>query len=246
MLEIVSAAAAVGLDEIAITDHCDISQQPIKKLYDGDKVFNEWKEASSRSSVPVCYGIELGDVLFDTAKAQTVLDSYAFDFVLGSIHILTDKTDFYCCEYTSERQCNELLLQYVEELLLFVKWGKFNVLAHLCYPLRYMRYLAGINVGLEPYQDALIPIFKLMSQQGIGLELNMAGINRGWGVEYSEHKYLKLFKECGGEIVTVGSDSHSLNNVGKNIKMGNDMIIDAGFEHICTFKERKPCFEKIV
>lgn len=51
---------------------------------------------------------------------------------------------------------------------------------------------------------------------------------------------LQLYKELGGEIVTIGSDSHAAETVGANIADAYEMAKECGFQHLFTFDQRKP------
>ena len=56
-----------------------------------------------------------------------------------------------------------------------------------------------------------------------------------------EH-YLKLWRECGGEILTVGSDAHNTADLGAGIREGMELARECGFRYIAYFRERKPQF----
>lgn len=56
---------------------------------------------------------------------------------------------------------------------------------------------------------------------------------------------LKLYKECSGEIITIGSDAHYLKHVGLTSIHGMQLLKEAGFKYFTTFTERKTVFHKI-
>lgn len=56
---------------------------------------------------------------------------------------------------------------------------------------------------------------------------------------------LELYKQMGGEIITVGSDAHRPERVGDRIDEAYDLLKDIGFNYVTTFKERKPEFHKL-
>lgn len=60
-----------------------------------------------------------------------------------------------------------------------------------------------------------------------------------------EEDLLKLYRECGGEIITVGSDAHVASQVGTISKAGQEILAGAGFRYITWFEERKAYFERI-
>ena len=51
-----------------------------------------------------------------------------------------------------------------------------------------------------------------------------------------------MYKELGGEILSVGSDAHTVADLGKGVADGAEIAKQAGFKYLCFFKERKPQF----
>ena len=77
------------------------------------------------------------------------------------------------------------------------------------------------------------------------LEINTSGLRQKYGDVLPSLKYVKLFRELGGEIVSVGSDAHTVADLGSGIADGAKTALEADFKYICYFKERKPNFIKI-
>jgi histidinol-phosphatase (PHP family) len=57
-------------------------------------------------------------------------------------------------------------------------------------------------------------------------------------------RYLRRFRELGGEIVTVGSDAHDPSRVGQYTFQALEMLKDI-FGHVCTYENRQPVFHKL-
>ena len=55
---------------------------------------------------------------------------------------------------------------------------------------------------------------------------------------------ISALKELGGQIVTVGSDSHRCDRVGQYCGTAARMLADI-FGYVCTFENRQPIFHKI-
>ena len=73
----------------------------------------------------------------------------------------------------------------------------------------------------------------------IGLEVNGSGYEDKVGEFYPILEILTLYRNIGGEIITVGSDSHWYGNLAKhNLKMMN-VLKEIGFNFISTFEKRK-------
>ena len=86
-------------------------------------------------------------------------------------------------------------------------------------------------------------ILKVLAQKGKGLELNTSGRDRCGDFLPSRDMFVR-FKELGGEIVTVGSDSHRTDRVGQYSFDACALLGDI-FGHVCTFEGRKPVFHKL-
>lgn len=228
------AAQHAGLDELCVTDHCDISKPapfPAQDRYDA------FVNARNGNGSPVKFllGIELGEAIHNTERAEKEIAAAPYDLIIGSCHELRGEKDFYHLRCDSAEEYHRLLKRYFAELLELAEWGRFDVLAHLNYPLRYTPWCAGF---LPRYEEEIRELFKILRDTGKGIELNMSG-----GPPFGD--ILALWRECGGEIVTVGSDAHRAADVGKNIAAGLELLRGAGFRYVSAFEQRKVHYEKI-
>ena len=83
---------------------------------------------------------------------------------------------------------------------------------------------------------------------------SVIGAEKGRGMEVNTYRgrtledwrpILAMFRACGGEIVTVGSDAHVPTGVGKGIPEAYELIREAGFSYVAGYHRRKPVFHKI-
>ena len=56
---------------------------------------------------------------------------------------------------------------------------------------------------------------------------------------------LHLYRECGGRILTIGSDAHYCCDVGSHIRQGQALAKAEGFSQITRFEKRVPIFVDI-
>jgi histidinol-phosphatase (PHP family) len=84
---------------------------------------------------------------------------------------------------------------------------------------------------------------KTLIAKGKGMEINTSGVDR-CGDFLPDISYLKLFKDLGGRIITVGSDAHTPDRVGQYITGACNMAKEV-FGHVCTFQNREPIFHKL-
>ncbi len=253
-------AKELGLSAYAITDHCEVSQwYSIEHYgfepngyddYNYDKMFEssmqenqKTKEIIGNSFNFIC-GIELGQATHDFELAEKIVSDKRLDFVIGSTHKLPNYDDFAFIDY-SKYDIPDLMEKYFDETYKLCKWGKFDVLGHLTYTLRYIEGDNGIKVNMDPYEEIIRESFKLLVENGKGIEINTSGLRQKYGKTFPDFKWVKIFKELGGEIISIGSDSHCPEDIGKGIKEGAEIAKETGFSYLCYFKERKPQFIKI-
>ena len=82
----------------------------------------------------------------------------------------------------------------------------YSVLAHLDLIVRYDEQ------GVYPFElveDYIAEILKLASKVGKGIEINTSSWRYGLKDTQPSRAILKLYKDLGGKIITVGSDAHS-------------------------------------
>lgn len=232
-----------GLLGIAITDHCDIDMleeqhflQSIRQSY-----FEVRKaQAIFGDGFVVTSGMEIGQPDADYALAQKTLNQAPFDFILGSVHTVGDKRDLYYMNFAQEDDPYEILALYFERLYTLVKWNLFDVLGHITYPLRYLARDGRTDVTLERYDDLIDECLRLTAQNGKGIEINTSGLRQELGDTMPSLKYLRRFRELGGEIITLGSDAHRAEFLGCNIADGMELAGEAGFRYFSFFKGRQP------
>lgn len=266
--EMVEAAVARGIRVYAFTDHCDHCSDAndpaltLTKKEDWERdtsasftMMLEMQEHYQNAPIRLLRGIELGQPLQDQPLAEKIL-AREYDMVLGSLHNVSHTTDFFWLDYEhmTSAELDRILTAYFEELLAMVSWGGFDSLAHLTYPLRYLRR-AGISLdgsaGAQPdgprvnvrrYREAITQILALLVRQEIALELNTSGIAGGQvdGFTMPELPHLIQFRKLGGKYLTIGADSHDPTRVGGGILAGLDYARQAGFSHMTYYQQRRP------
>jgi histidinol-phosphatase (PHP family) len=73
----------------------------------------------------------------------------------------------------------------------------------------------------------------------MGLEINTSGLRQSPGEPYPGLTILQWYRELGGEILTLGSDTHHTNSLGAGLAQAQDLAQAAGFRAITVFEQRK-------
>lgn len=234
-------AVEKGAAGIAITDHCEIDSktEDFRALCTNQFVETFECKKYFEGRLLVLQGLEIGQAIYNLKLANHILNSFNYDFVLGSIHNLPDMEDFYFLDYTGY-DVQALLTDYFEKELELARWNGFDSLAHLTYPLRYIVGKHKIPVDLSRYDDVIEEIFKTLIANGKALEINTSGLTMEIGETLPGEKYIRLFKALGGEYITIGSDAHSPDKLCSNIDAGMDLAKRCGFDSVTVFNRREP------
>ncbi len=240
LLSMCEKAKELNLLYFTVTDHCecerlDLPPHPYRPVNE-----NSYKEMLiMKDKFPFFLtGVELGQPFQELKIANNILKK-DYDFVIGSLHNVKGEEDFYYWDNDS-KDCDEYLKKYFKEICEMINWGKFDTLAHLTYPLRYMRDSNGGFLSFDPYLDDVKEIFSLLMDREIALEVNTSGLRQNLNETLPGKKLLKLYKDMGGKLLTIGSDAHRLDDMVKGIPETLEMLKEIGFDYYTVYKDRKP------
>lgn len=257
--EMLDRACELRLAAYAVTDHCECNCWYPAEHYNGSVLSDDFdyekdfeasvsavtalKEQYSDRLDLIC-GVEMGQALHDIEIAEKIVSDKRLDFVIGSVHQIKNEKDFAFIDYKnySMDDVYKLLERYFTEIYELCKWGKFDILGHLTYTLRYIKGEFGIDADISRYDEIIAESFRELIRKDKGIEINTSGLRQNYGDTFPSIKYVKLFRSLGGELLSVGSDAHTVEDLGKGIADGVRIAAEAGFTRLCCFKKRKPDF----
>jgi histidinol-phosphatase (PHP family) len=185
-------------------------------------------------------GLEVG---FDI-KAEQQIHEYLrdkdFDFLIGSLHFINE-VDLFRSDFFSAPRIQEAVREYFQALLEGISLFDFSVLGHITLFKRFFERLKvnPSDINWSNYDEMITSILQELINQGKGIELNM----RVPLIDL-DFQILRLYKELGGEIITLGSDAHHIRSM-QTMKEGFEALRATGFKHYCLFENRKPLFVPI-
>lgn len=267
----IARAIELGLDEMCFTDHVDYG---IKKDWDDPRGI-QWRSGDGMSSsademsplanvnypeyfakllrmratfgskISIRSGLEFGIQSITVQDYEKLFTKYRneLDFVLFSMHQVNNQ-EFWNQQFQEGKTQQEYNEQYYNEILKTMKmFRNYSVLAHLDLLVRYDR--AGIY-PFEKVQDIIAEILKQAITDGKGIEVNTSSWHYGLSDTQPSRKILKLYKDLGGKIITVGSDAHSTKYLADHIKDAYAILKDEiGFTEFTTFDHMKPVFHTL-
>lgn len=265
MERVVLDAIDRGLDEVCFTDHVDYGvkrdwDDPAGVLYRGggpgepeaiplanvdypryEKQFQELKQRYGER-ISLKFGLEFGLQTHTIPQYQKLFAKYPFDFIILSVHQVEDK-EFWNQDFQAGRTQQEYIERYYAELLALVKqYHDYSVLGHLDLIVRYD--LAG-KYPFEALKPVLTEILQTVIADGKGIEINTSSHRYGLDDLTPAREILKLYRELGGRIVTIGSDSHKPEHLGAYIAETKQELRELGFTEYCTFEKMQPIFHAL-
>lgn len=259
LLDVVRDAAAMGIDELCFTDHVDYgvkvdwdSGEEIKRRngfpyvnVDYPRYVAKLQEARRLygDQIKVKLGLEFGMQVHTIPRYEALFARYPFDFIILSVHEVENK-EFWTQEFQQGRTQEEYHLRYYEELLALVRRYKhYSVLGHVDLIARYDE--AGVY-PFEKIKPILTDIFRQVIADGKGIELNTSYHRYGLRDTTPARAILELYRDLGGQVLTLGSDSHRPQHLGAYLEEGKKLLYDLGFRRFCTFDHMKPTYHDLL
>ncbi len=246
-----------NLDEICFTDHVDYGIKPDwedalqAKVMEGQRVLNVdydayfpciadlRKEWAGRLAVKC--GLEFGVQTHTIPQFDALWNRWGdqLDFVLLSIHQVGD-LEFWTGEFQEGRSQEEYNRAYYQELFdVATTFEHWSVLAHVDL---IKRYDPSGALGFPTNRDLVAATLEHAIAQGKGIELNTSSVRYGLADSQPAREILELYRDLGGTIITLGSDSHAPEHLGAYLRHFQHYLVSLGFEGFHTYDRMVPAF----
>lgn len=238
--EMCKSAINLGLHEICFTEHFSVDPKDVSfGVLSFSRYSKEIDEAIIKYSeaIVIKKGLEIGEPHLKEyeKKLKDSIKTFDLDFIIGSIHnINSEKIRVFMKNKTKY----EIYKNYFEEVLKMVEVSDIDSLGHMDLVKRYAFKEFG-NYDFNEYKEIITKILKKIINRSIALEVNTSGISDGVNEVYPKVEVLELYKELGGNLITIGSDSHIYKNVSKNTLQIRDTLREIGFNSLCIFNKRR-------
>lgn len=247
--DICLAAKEKGIGAVCITDHADVKPTvDMQKHIDTRKgVYAAVEEIRKNDcSVELLLGIELAcggyypnNEIFAQAE-EKLLTIGTYDCVIGSVHSVgntpTSKNDF---SEMSEQELIAFADRYFSAVLAMLEHGHPDVLAHLTYPLRYINGKFERGLDWRVLEPKLRQILQIIIQRGIALEVNTSCLGSFYDELLPNEEIIQMYLQMGGYLLTLGSDAHKPENVGKGFAQAIQRLKKLGVTQLHYLKKRQ-------
>jgi histidinol-phosphatase (PHP family) len=254
MEQYVQAAIAAGLDEIGFSDHLPLPM-------DGPSPFNMLPDELPQyvrdvmdlrlryPQIPIRLGVEMDYFEGYEDALRRLLATQQFDYVIGSAHFVplddghlriwdrrsNDKSPagkrWFCIDSPSEmdewnrHEVDDVWRAYLRQLGNLARSGLCQIVGHCDLPKKF-----GFHHSPDLFKD-FRRLAGVIAEHGLLCEINTAGLRKPVGEMYPSWEILKILRQAGVGI-TLGSDSHAPDEVGRDLGMAIDLAKAAGYTHL--------------
>ena len=122
------------------------------------------------------------------------------------------------------------------------QYKEYSVLGHLDMIQRYDRF------GDYPDDRIMGMVDRILSQviaDGKGIEVNTSSFKYGVKDLMPSRAILRLYRELGGTILTIGSDTHETVHLGDHIAEVKQVLKEMGYQTFNTFSNMEPVYHSL-
>jgi histidinol-phosphatase (PHP family) len=228
------------------------------KFIRGDEAFftyannMEALKRSYRGRIRIRYGIELewmGPELGLQWNRSKLFQAFGVDFVIGSVHF-----SYQGIPYDGSKQDSERLIDmrggleafwagYLDEMIEMIdtSWEMIHVVAHLDLPKLYAplpEAMKDVEHSAHFLARRMRTLLEMISDLNLTVDVNLSGLRKGCGL-YPELQFLRRARQLNIPIA-IGSDSHHIEEIGRDYAQGLQLAREAGYRHYVTFSRGIP------
>lgn len=231
----IGVAYNIGLTEIGFSDHfatirtnCSMNQEELVQYIEEIGLYNE------NSSFPVKLGLEVDFIPNCESEIEDIVKLGRFDYVIGSVHFIKNwcfDNPKYVSAY-KKWDITELNHIYFNLVNQCVKSGLFDIIGHVDL-IKKFGYKPKIDMS-----NIFMETIGALKESKVCVEVNTSGLRAPCREIYPNKAFLKMCFDNRIPI-TLGSDAHMPNEVGKNFGQALKLIKEVGYKNIARFTDRK-------
>jgi histidinol-phosphatase (PHP family) len=200
------------------------------------------ENSQETTDVRLLKGLEVDYIPSDEKKIEKILDEYNLDIVLGSIHYVNG-ADIGSRKssplYFSGRKLSEAVDEYYDVWSRAIETGLFDVMAHPDYWRKYVSQVHSKEISWEDYGVKVYEALDSLVTYDIGIEVNTSGYKHGLKSNFPLECFLEEAKKAGLSKVTIGSDSHTVSELGLHYTNAVSQLKKLGFKTLYKYKNRR-------
>jgi len=243
-IEYIKVAKNRRLSEIGFSDHFAVKktgQIDYSMSYEELKKYVETiQKLKEKSDFPIKLGLEMDFFPRFEKRIEKILKSYPFDYVIGSVHFIKKLAidDPISIPIYEKSDIDKVYEEYFALIKQAIKSRVFDTIGHLdLIKIFCFKPKKDITELIENVAEAL-------KENKICAEVNTSGLRRPCKEICPSEEILKACFDKGISL-TLGSDAHAPEEVGKDFDKAIKLIKNIGYEEIARFTKRKMDLVKI-
>ena len=236
IIDLCKSAQKINIREIGFAEHVDFDPQDLGYGYfDYEQYTSDVDRVRERFNdfVIIRKGIEVDYQHWFEDDIRDWLNEKEFDFVIGSVHYLDRQ--YISDKLVAQKDLQELYDLYFVEVKHSIKSGLFNIIGHLDLPLRYT-YCCRETLKHINYWENMLETLNIIVETDTCLEINTKGLRERCQSTYPSLDVLETYFEQGGQLISVGSDAHSTQEVGAGVR---EVLTALSHKRLSLFHARK-------
>ena len=235
----VAQAQKIGLSEVGFSDHAPLLTRADPTLAMNMEQLPQYHEMidalqKTFAPFPIKRGIEVDYVPGMEKRLERLIESYAYDYVIGSVHHIDGWAFDHPaeCDTWEENNVNDVYRAYYALLRSCAASGLFDIMGHVDLVKKF-GHRATDDVRPDIEETA-----RVFAQSHVSVEINSSGLRKPANEIYPSLEALSIYCRE-GVPVTFGSDAHDPSEVGQDFDKCAALARQAGYSHYVLFSGRK-------
>jgi histidinol-phosphatase (PHP family) len=237
-----------GIAELGVSEHVyrfeqalAVWQHPLWREFATDDLDAYCEFVRARTDLRL--GIEADFVAGGEDRMANLLDEHDFDYVVGSVHFLRDRSidthDYSVWDHGHSAE--EIWERYFQTLAEAARSGLFDILAHPDLVKVWGPERPRPEGDLRRYYE---PAIEAIAESGIAVEVSTAGLRKRTRELYPAQAFLEMCVDAGAPVA-LSSDAHRPEDVGADYDRALELLERVGIDELCVFERRTRRLEPI-
>lgn len=200
----------------------------------------KYNEAAIYKKPEVLLGMELDFTPHDFGYMENLIQSYPFDYVIGTIHFVGEQNiGLWNTDAASQKEKFDFFTQYYDYIRQLAKWGKADIIAHPDFVK--IHCIDDFHTWLDTAQgvEVIQETCKTIKESGMVLEVSTGGLNKACKEIHPSPKIMEIVSAHQIPI-SFASDTHNINTVCYRFDELADFARSYGYQNHTIFVNRKP------
>lgn len=237
-----------GIAELGVSEHVyrfeqalEVWQHPLWREFALDDIDAYCEFVRTRTDLRL--GIEADFVAGAEDRMANLLQRRDFDYVVGSVHFLRDRSIDMHDHSVWERghSAEEIWRSYFLTLAEAARSGLFDILAH---PDLVKVWGADRPRPQGDPRRYYEPAIEAIAESGIAIEVSTAGLRKRAQELYPTQAFLEMCLDAGAPVA-LSSDAHRPEEVGADYEQALELLERVGIGELCVFERRARRLEPI-